>query len=365
MARYRGEENYVHGSTARLGVLITNLGTPAAPTARAVWKYLGEFLSDSRVIEIPKLIWWPLLFGVILPLRARPTARGYAKVWQGEDSPLLAISKRQRAALQTALDAAASERIEVELAMRYGQPSISSALRTLQTKNVRRILLLPLYPQYSASTTAATFDAVAKEFRQLRWMPELRMINRYGMEPEYIDACARRIESHWRGRERGQKLILSFHGLPKRSLLLGDPYHCECQQTARLIAAKLGLKDTQWEIAFQSRFGKGKWLKPYTEDRIVALPREEGVFSVDIFCPGFSADCLETLEEIEMNDRKVFLHHGGRAFHYIPALNDAPFHVEALARIVLRHLHGWSVQHISPAEKETLRQRALDLGAKQ
>ena len=364
MATYKGEEDYAHGGDARLGVLITNLGTPAAPTARAVWKYLGEFLSDARVIEIPKPLWWPLLYGVILPLRAKSTARGYAKVWEDQDSPLLAISKRQRTALQAFLNDAATEKIEVELAMRYGQPSIRSALHALQAKNARRILLLPLYPQYAASTTAATFDAVAEELGRWRWIPELRMINRYGSEPEYIDACVQRITSHWQGRERGQRLILSFHGLPKRSLLLGDPYHCECQQTARLIAERLGLSDAQWEIAFQSRFGKAEWLKPYTEDRIVALPRE-GVDSVDIFCPGFSADCLETLEEIEMNDRETFLHHGGRAFHYIPALNDAPFHIEALAAIVLRHLQGWSVARVSPAEKAALRKRARALGAKQ
>ncbi len=364
MPRYKGRKDYVHGSDTCLGVLITNLGTPAAPTARAVRKYLAEFLWDPRVIEIPRPIWWLLLHAVVLPTYSGKTARSYAKVWTDAGSPLLAISKRQRAALQTALANAGAEKIRVELAMRYGQPSIRSALQALQAQNAQRILLLPLYPQYSASTTASAFDAVAHEFMQLRWLPELRMINHYGAEPGYIDACVQRIKSHWQGRQPGQKIILSFHGLPRQALLQGDPYHCECQQTARLIAEKLDLDDGQWEIAFQSRFGKAEWLKPYLEDRISELPRE-GVTSADVFCPGFSSDCLETLEEIEMEDRKIFLQNGGKSFHYVPALNDEPSHVQALADIILQHMRGWLSESSEREDREASRQRALQLGAKQ
>lgn len=363
MPEYKGEKDYIHGSDTCLGVLITNLGTPAAPTAGAVRKYLAEFLWDPRVIEIPRPLWWLLLHAVILPLNAGKTARAYAKVWTDEGSPLLAISKRQRIALQAALENAGTEKIRVELAMRYGQPSFRSALHALQEQNARRILLLPLYPQYSASTAASAFDAIAGEFKQLRWLPELRIVNHYGAEPEYIDACAQQIKCYWQGHQHGQKIIFSFHGLPRRNLLLGDPYHCECQQTARLIAEKLDLEDGQWEIAFQSRFGKGEWLQPYLEDRIAMLPGE-GITSVYVFCPGFSADCLETLEEIEMEDCKIFLRNGGQSFHYIPALNDKPFHIQALANIILRHVRGWS-ERTEPEDREVLRQRALQLGAKQ
>lgn len=367
MPNYKGKQDYTHGSDTCLGVLITNLGTPAAPTVNAVRKYLAEFLWDPRVIEIPRPLWWLLLHGVILPTRPRKSAKAYAKVWMDEGSPLLVISKKQCAALQTALDKACSGTIIVELAMRYGQPSIQSALNTLQVHEARRILVLPLYPQYSASSTASTFDAIANDFRQLRWLPELRMVNHYGSEPEYIDACVKQIQTYWQHHQRSQKLLFSFHGLPKRNLLLGDPYHCECHQTARLVAEKLALKDDEWEITFQSRFGKAEWLQPYTDKRISLLPRE-GITSIDVFCPGFSADCLETLEEIDMQYHEIFLQNGGQSFNYIPALNAEPAHIQALVKIIMRHIKGWpecSPENVEAEDKEAIRQRALQLGAEQ
>ncbi len=366
MSGYKGTSDYTHGSDTCVGVLITNLGTPAAPTARAIRKYLAEFLWDPRVIEIPRPIWWVLLHAIVLPTRPIKKAKAYAQIWTPEGSPLLVISKRQRAALQTALDKAHVGNVKVALAMRYGQPSIPSALRALLASNARRILVLPLYPQYSASTTASTFDAIAREFRKLRWLPELRMVNHYGAEAEYIAACVQRIETHWQRHQRSQKLLFSFHGLPQRNLLQGDPYHCECQQTARLIAEKLTLYDDQWEITFQSRFGRVQWLQPYTDQRLTQLPGE-GITSVDVFCPGFSADCLETLEEIDMQNHEIFLQHGGRSFNYIPALNTEPAHIQALTQIILRHTKNWSddtVQLTQPQHREASRQRALRLGAK-
>ncbi|MCZ6566020.1 MAG: ferrochelatase [Gammaproteobacteria bacterium] len=367
MPKFNGEPDYIHGSEPCLGVLITNLGTPTAPTTKAVRKYLAEFLWDPRVVEIPRPLWWLLLHGVILPTRTSKSAKAYAKVWTDEGSPLLAISKKQRSALQTALDGALTGKVKVELAMRYGEPSIQSALAALRASHARRILVLPLYPQYSASTTASTFDAIAQEFKHLRWLPELRMVNQYAAQPEYINACAEKIKTHWQQKQRSQKLLFSFHGLPKRNLLLGDPYHCECQQTARLIAEKLALKETDWEITFQSRFGKAEWLQPYNVERIATLPGE-GIKSIDVFCPGFSADCLETLEEMAMTNHEIFLQNGGESFNYIPALNVEPAHIEALVKIILQHTQGWperSSVNAETADKESNRQHALRLGAKQ
>lgn len=251
--------------------------------------------------------------------------------------------------------------------MRYGQPSIQSALDRLKKINARRILLLPLYPQYSASTTASTFDALAKELMQQRWMPELRMVNSYGADEGYINACVQQIKNHWQQNKRNKKLLFSFHGLPKRNLIQGDPYHCECQQTARLITEKLSLQDDEWLLTFQSRFGKAEWLQPYTDKTLAKLP-SEGTKSIDVFCPGFSADCLETLEEIAMQDRDIFLQAGGEAFSYIPALNSEPAHIAALTKIILRNIQGWpesSTENKTSSDKDVIRQRAMHMGAEQ
>ncbi len=366
MPKYKGEPDHIHGGDTCLGVLIVNLGTPDAPTVRAIRKYLAEFLWDPRVIEMPRALWWFILHAVVLPLRPRKKVESYVKIWTHEGSPLLAIGKKQESALQAALEQSCAGRVKVVLAMRYGRLSIASALQALQANNARRILVLPLYPQYSASTTASTFDALAKEFAQLRWLPEIRMVNSYGAEPEYISACVEQIRSHWAHHPRSQKLLFSFHGLPKRNLLLGDPYHCECQQTARLIVEQLGLKDEDWMLTFQSRFGVAEWLQPYTRTTLEKLPAE-GIRSVDVFCPGFSADCIETLEEIDMENHEIFLRKGGKSFNYIPALNDGPVHIQALTGIISRHIQGWPECSTAPdpQDREAARQRALQQGAKQ
>jgi ferrochelatase len=366
MPKFQGQENYEHGSGNCLGILITNLGTPEAPTPSAIRKYLAEFLWDPRVVEIPRPIWWLILHGVILRTRPRAKSGDYKKVWTDEGSPLLVIGKQQRDALQVALEKKFSGPVKVELAMRYGQPSIASALESLKVQGARRILLLPLYPQYSASTTASTFDAVAKEFMQQRWMPELRIVNNYGTDEGYINACVTQIQNHWDNHSQSQKLIFSFHGLPKRNLELGDPYHCECHETARLIAEKLNLQESQWRITFQSRFGKAEWMQPYTIKTMEELPGE-GVKSIDVFCPGFSADCIETLEEISLENRDVFLKAGGESFSYIPALNAETAHIDALADIVIQHTQGWPEvsSNYQASDKNSVKERAMKLGANQ
>lgn len=366
MPKFQGNEYYAHGSDTCLGVLITNLGTPEAPTPRAIRKYLAEFLWDPRVVEIPRPIWWLILHGIILRTRPRAKSGDYKKVWTDEGSPLLVISKQQRDALQIKLSELLPGPVKVELAMRYGKPSISSALENLKTQGARRILLFPLYPQYSASTTASTFDAVAKVFMKHRWMPELRMINNYGSDEGYINACVTQIQNHWEKNSQSQKLVFSFHGLPKRNLELGDPYHCECHQTARLIAEKLNLKESQWKLTFQSRFGRAEWMQPYTIKTMEELPGE-GVKSIDVFCPGFSADCIETLEEISLENRDVFMKAGGESFSYIPALNAEMAHIDALTNIVMKHTQGWPETSTSYPESnnEDAKQRAMQLGAKQ
>ena len=367
MPKFTGHQDYTHGSDGCLGVLITNLGTPTAPTIRAIRKYFAEFLWDARVVEIPRPAWWLILNLFVLPLRPRKKVKAYEKIWTDEGSPLLVISKQQCAALQSSLQQVCPGPVAVELAMRYGQPSIQSALNRLKENNARRILVLPLYPQYSASTTASTFDAIAKEFMQQRWLPELRMVNNYGATAEYIHACAQQIHTYWQQHQRSQKLLFSFHGLPERNLLQGDPYHCECHQTARLIAEKLKLNEHEWMLTFQSRFGKAKWLQPYT-DKTVKKLAGEGVSSIDVFCPGFSADCIETLEEIDMQNHEIFIQNGGKSFNYIPALNAESVHIEALTKIVLQHTQGWaecSSGYEVPQRKEVHQQRAINLGAKQ
>ena len=340
MSRYLGESDYAHGAEPCTGILLTNLGTPDAPTPAALRRYLAEFLWDPRVVETPRLIWWLVLHGVILRIRPRRSARLYAKVWEADGSPLLEISRRQAAALQRALQAKLTGRVEVALAMRYGQPSIAYGLDLLRRHGARRVLVFPLYPQYAAATTASTFDAVADVLRRWRWLPELRMIAHYHDDPGYIAALAASVRSYWQQHGASERLLFSFHGIPKRYFLAGDPYHCECQKTARLVAEQLEAAKDRWSLAFQSRFGPQEWLTPYTDHTLREWARG-GVRSVDVVCPGFSADCLETLEEIGQQNREVFLTAGGEDYRYIPALNDSPEHIEALADIVARHCAGW------------------------
>ena len=338
--KYKGNPDYKHDSPACTGVLITNLGTPDAPTPAAVRTYLAEFLSDPRVIEVPKFIWWFVLHGIILRTRPSRSAEAYEKVWTDNGSPLMNISIKQVDAIRNELEKCIAGPIKLELAMRYGNPSIKSGLEKLRDANVQRILIFPLYPQYSAATTASTFDAVSDVLKTWRWIPEIRMINHYHDNPDYINALANSIKTYWDTNSRPEKLLFSFHGLPKHYFLAGDPYFCECHKTARLVAEKLNLNESEWLITFQSRFGPREWLKPYTDITLKSLAKE-GVKSVNIVCPGFSADCLETLEEINMQNRNFFLDGGGDNFNYIPALNDSPEHIQVLTHVISQHAQGW------------------------
>lgn len=360
--KYAPEPGYKHASVATTAILLCNLGTPDAPTAPALRRYLREFLSDPRVVEIPRLLWLPLLHGVILPLRPARSARKYAAVWGPGGSPLRVWTEKQ-AHLLTGYLGQRGHRVLVRHAMRYGSPSIASVLDELQAGGARRVLILPLYPQYSGPTTASVIDAVSAWSRRVRAVPELRFVNHYHDDPGYIDALARRVMDHWQQHGRGSQLVLSFHGVPKRTLLQGDPYHCECQKTARLLGERLGLSSEQLRVTFQSRFGRAEWLQPYTEPTLIALARN-GIDRVDVMCPGFTSDCLETLEEIGMEARAAYLAAGGKTFHYIPCLNDRHEWITALVDVALRHLQGWDTT--SPPDTEQLelqRVRAERLGA--
>ncbi len=354
-----------HGTAPKTAILLVNLGTPDEPTAPALRRYLREFLSDPRVVEIPRAVWLPILHGVILTVRPAKSAAKYASVWMPEGSPLAVWTQRQTKLLQGYLGerGLSAQRLIVRHAMRYGSPSVASVLDELHAANATRILVVPLYPQYAAATTASVNDAVMAWMRRQRRQPELRFVNHYHDDAGYVDALARSVLAHWQTHGRGDKLVMSFHGVPERSLHLGDPYHCECHKTGRLLAERLGLKSEQWQVTFQSRFGKAKWLEPYTEPTLVALA-QQGLNSVDVICPGFVADCLETLEEIAQEARDAFLGAGGQTFNYIPCLNDRHEWIAALAAITQQHLQGWPVQVGDAADLQAQRERALALGAR-
>jgi len=343
-------------------VLLCNLGTPDAPTPAALRRYLAEFLDDPRVVEIPRILWWPILHGIILRVRPPKSAAKYASIWMPEGSPLQVWTERQAQALQAQL-AQRGHQVIVRHAMRYGQPSIAAQLDALKAAGVVRVLVLPAYPQYSGTTTASVIDAVQQWARRVRHLPELRFINRYHDDAGYIAALAASIRHHWSQHGRPNKLVLSFHGVPRRTLDLGDPYHCECQKTARLLAESLGLTREEYVVTFQSRFGKAQWLQPYTEPTLQALARA-GVKRVDVACPGFTSDCLETLEEINQEARTAFLLAGGQTFHYLPCLNANPDWIEALAALAERHLAGWPTRDKPDAAAlAASRARALAAGA--
>jgi len=345
----------VHGRPPRTGVLLLNLGTPDAPTPAAVRRYLREFLWDPRVVEVPRILWWLILHGLILPVRSSRSAAKYASIWTPEGSPLLALSRRQRSAFEAEMGARGLD-VEVGLAMRYGEPSIASAWDEFRARGVTRLLVLPLYPQYSATTVASTFDALAGVLAGERNQPELRTVRGFAADPGYIEALRRAVESHWAARGRPARLVLSFHGLPRRNLDLGDPYHCECHVTARLLAQALDLAREDYEVSFQSRFGRARWLEPYTVEVVRELGRK-AVGRVDVFCPGFAVDCLETLEEIGMEVRQDFLVAGGKDFQALPCLNDQPAFVKALADLAQAHMAGWPVRR---DEQERLAREAAD-----
>jgi protoporphyrin/coproporphyrin ferrochelatase len=363
------EPQYQHGQVGRTAVLLVNLGTPSAPDAASVRRYLREFLWDPRVVEIPRIAWWPILNGLILPLRPRKSAAKYASIWTERGSPLMFHSRQQALLLRGYLGDRGLN-VEVALAMRYGEPSVAAVLAKLLDDGTQRLLVIPLYPQYSATTTASVFDAVFAQLRNRRNIPELRLVRNFHDHSGYIAALKERVLAHWQkfGRPTAGKgqLVMSFHGVPKRTLLLGDPYHCECQKTGRLLAEALGLAATDYRVTFQSRFGRAEWLQPYTAPTLVELGRA-GVARVDVICPGFTADCLETLEEIAQEGRDEFLHAGGREFHYIPCVNDSPRFIDALADLAEQHMQGWPTasddRPLKEAEAEKSRDRARLLGA--
>ena len=357
------EPPYSHGQAPRTEVLLCNLGTPDEPTPKAVRRYLAEFLSDDRVVEIPRLIWLAILHGIILRVRPAKSAAKYASIWTPEGSPLRIWTEKQAKLLQGWLGQR-NHYVKVRSAMRYGSNSIASQLDAMKADGVTRILIVPAYPQYSATTTASVFDAVYDWAKRTRTIPELRFVNHYHDEPGYIAALALSLERYWKKNGRPDQLVMSFHGVPERTLHLGDPYHCECFKTARLLAEKLGLRKDQFKVTFQSRLGRAKWLEPYTEPTLIEMGKA-GVGRVDVVCPGFTSDCLETLEEINMEGRHAFLDAGGKEFHYIPCLNDDPEWISALCAISQKHLLGWpTLQAPDAAEQATSREAALALGAK-
>ncbi len=359
------EPIFKHGQPPRAAsgtaILYCNLGTPDEPTAPALRRYLGEFLSDHRVVEIPKAIWWLILHGIILRVRPKKSAAKYASIWMKEGSPLKVWTQKQAALLGEKL-ASQGHAVDVRYAMRYGNPSIASQLDALKADGVTRILILPAYPQYSGTTTASVCDAVYSWAANIRHLPEFRFVNRYHDDAGYINAIADKIRAHWAAHGQAEQLVMSFHGVPERTLHLGDPYHCECYKTARLLAENLGLEKTQYKLTFQSRFGKAKWLEPYTEPTLIQMA-QGGVKSVDVVCPGFTGDCLETLEEINMEARHAFIEAGGQAFNYIACLNDSPAWITALAEFSTAQLGGWPTQPPEPGKLAASRAAALALGA--
>jgi len=359
---FQREPEFIHGVQPRTAILYCNLGTPDEPTPAAVRRYLAEFLRDPRVVEIPPLVWLPLLYGLILPFRSGRSAAKYAKIWSPDGSPLKSWTEKQASLLQGWLGEQ-GHRVKVRYAMRYGSPSIASQLDALKAEGATRILVVTAYPQYSGTTTASVIDAVTAWSARIRHVPELRFVNRYHDDPGYLLALARRIERHWREHGRAEHLVMSFHGVPERTLRLGDPYHCECQKTARLLASRLGLEKEQYTLSFQSRFGKAKWLEPFTEPTLRALGGR-GVERVDVVCPGFTADCLETLEEIGIEGRQAFQASGGKEFQYIPCLNDDPAWIAALGAVAAQQLAGWPTREDADAQKlANSRERALAMGA--
>ncbi len=356
------EPAFRHGDAPRTAVLLCNLGTPDAPTPAAVRRYLAEFLSDHRVVEIPRLLWLMILHGVILRTRPAKSARKYASIWTPEGSPLKVWTEKQTKLLRGYLGQR-GHTVTVHYAMRYGSPSVASVMDQLKAQGVTRVLVLPLYPQYSATTTASVADAVYAWAQRTRHVPELRFVNRYHDDPGYIAALAKRVEDHWMSHGRPDKLLLSFHGVPRRTLALGDPYHCECLKTARLLGERLRLGKDDMVVTFQSRLGRAEWLQPYTEPTLIALA-QKGIKRVDVLCPGFTSDCLETLEEIDQEGRAAFLQAGGQEFNYLPCLNDQHEWIAALAAVAINHLQGWPTTLADdPVAREQQRQRALAAGA--
>ncbi len=354
--------HYQHGTPAKTGILLINLGTPDAPTKESLRPYLREFLSNPRVIEIPKLFWWPILHALILPFRPKQSAEKYALIWTADGSPLKVHTERQTQLLTQALQHDIGSDAVVEYAMNIGNPSVSSVLNKMTDTGCERILVIPLFPQYAASSTAAAMDAVFDTLKQMRNMPAIRTVKHYHDHPGYIAALAQNIREYWDQNGKPDKLIMSFHGVPRKTLDKGDPYHCFCQKTGRLLAEALNLDQEQYQVCFQSRFGRTQWLQPYTAETLDQLGKDQ-TGRVDIVCPGFVSDCLETLEEIAIEGRKIFTDAGGKEYHYIPCLNEREDWIDTLADIVKSNLQGWLEPEPSQDALQQSKQRALAMGA--
>ena len=361
MPRYVGSPQFTHGQPQRIGVLLVNLGTPDAPTPAAVRPFLSEFLGDPRVVEAPRPIWWLVLHGFILRFRPKRSSHAYQQIWTERGSPLMVYSRELATRLQAALTQQYRGNVVLALGMSYGKPSISAALDELRTQGATRIVVLPLYPQYSGTTTASVFDRVTSELQRWRWVPEFRFIGQYHDHPRYIRAVAGSIEAHWR--ERGRKhLLYSFHGIPKDYVLAGDPYFCQCLKSARLISEQLKLAPDEWSVSFQSQVGRAEWLRPYTDELLTKYARE-GRKEITVACPGFAIDCLETLEEIELRNRETFLTNGGTSYDYVPSLNATDGQVELLSELLAANFAGWPLESSSRAELNATAERAKHAGA--
>lgn len=357
------EPDHAHGKPVKTAVVLINLGTPDAPTKSALRRYLKEFLWDRRVVEVPRMIWWLILHLIILPFRSAKSAAKYASIWEKDGSPLKLHTQKQAVLLQGYLGERGHD-VHASYAMRYagvganaGADAIPNVLNKLKQEGYQRLLIVPAYPQYSGSTTASNMDAVFRHYQSVRNLPELRFVRSYHDHPAYIQALKSSVLHYWEQQGRGERLVMSFHGLPKAFLLRGDPYFCECHKTARLLAEQLGLSKEQYMVTFQSRLGRAEWLQPYTAPTVQALAKQ-GTKRIDVICPGFIADCLETLEEIAMEVRAEFLQAGGKEFHYIPCLNESPDWLRALAEISEQHLIGWPTM-LTVGMREQQKQQAL------
>ena len=339
MATFIGDSEFKHGTKLRIGVLLSNLGTPDKPQRKELKVYLKEFLSDPRVIETPKLIWQIILNGIILNTRPQKSAKNYQKVWTDEGSPLLVILNKQKKLTQDLLK---KENLELEFAtgMRYGNPSIAKGLEELREKNCNKIIVLPMYPHYCAATTGSAFDAVTNIMQKWRWVPSFRFISTYHDHPDYIKALANSIQKHWDKHGKPDKILFSYHGIPKKYFTKGDPYHCLCSKTTRLVREQMGLTEEFAMTTFQSRFGPEEWLQPYTDKTVEKLAKDK-IEHLQIVAPGFSADCLETIEELDGENREIFEEHGGKKFSYIPCLNDQSDHINLIGALIKNELQGW------------------------
>lgn len=326
------DSNDIHKQKPKTAVILVNLGSPTQPTSSAVRTFLRQFLSDPRVVDTNRWLWLPILYGIILPLRPRRSAKLYQKIWQPEGSPIATYTHSLANKLQQQLDPEKSSMI-IKSAMRYGQPSIANVIESLSKQYIHDLVVLPLFPQYSATTTASVFDEFSRVMQTKSWLPNIRFISQYASHPDYIKALTNSVKKSWTKHQRSQHLVFSFHGIPKAYFDQGDPYYCYCHKTARLVAESLKLKAAEWTLCFQSKFGPKPWLQPYCDDVLTQLPKK-GITDISVICPGFAMDCLETLEEIDITNRQLFIKNGGKQFQYIPALNDSTDHLNLIQSIV-------------------------------